>query len=84
RQGVRYRVKNHKALPSSPLSARALHPKPKYQAVREWDMEKSVEEAFHENPRNYSQDNGERPGFSAGYFQISKNKYWHCEGKANQ
>ena len=26
---------------------------------------------------------GSRPGFS-GYFQISKNKDWNCEGKANQ
>ena len=29
-------------------------------------------------------NNGEHPGFSAGYFQIGKNKDWHCERKANQ
>jgi hypothetical protein len=62
----------------------ALPPKPKYQAFREWEMEKSVEEAFHGKPRNCRQNKGERPGFSAGYFQISANKDWHCERKANQ
>ena len=47
-------------------------------------MEKSGKEAFHGNPRNYRCSNGERPGLSTGYFQISKNKDWNCERKANQ
>jgi hypothetical protein len=46
-------------------------------------MEKSVEQAFHEKPRHRGQNNGERPGFSASYSQINKNKDWNRERKAD-